>query len=143
EPAAAAQASRGPVLVAEDEDTVRKLAAKALSREGWEVVQAACGDEALALIAARTTPLAALVTDMVMPGADGEAVVRAARSRWPELPVIVTSGYAETLGGEGLGRLGVAWLAKPYTMRDLGRAATRLVGPCAAGASPDPDRAGD
>jgi two-component system cell cycle sensor histidine kinase/response regulator CckA len=127
-PKAAADPSRGTVLIAEDEDAIRRLAARALAREGWEVVQAGCGDEAIAAIAGREAPLAALVTDMVMPGADGEAVVRAARARWPELPVIVTSGYAESLGGEGLGRLNVAWLAKPYSMRDLGRATARLVG---------------
>ena len=138
QPPPAAPTGRGPVLLAEDEDAIRRLAARALAREGWEVVQAGCGEQALALIAARETPLVALVTDMVMPGADGEAVVRAARARWPDLPVIVTSGYAETLGGEGLGRLGVAWLAKPYTMRDLGRATARLVGT----GSPETDRGG-
>ena len=59
-------------------------------------------------------------------GCDG-AVGAAARARWPDLPAIVTSGYAETLGGAAPERLGVAWLAKPYTMRDLARVAQDLV----------------
>jgi two-component system cell cycle sensor histidine kinase/response regulator CckA len=124
---AGAPPARGALLLSEDEDMIRVLAAGVLAGDGWEVIQASSGDEALEVIANRQAPLAALITDMVMPGADGEAVVHAARARWPGLPVMVTSGYAESLGGEGLDRLGVAWLAKPYNMSGLVRAAARLV----------------
>jgi two-component system cell cycle sensor histidine kinase/response regulator CckA len=120
-PDASPGAGKGVVLLAEDEPGIRRLAARALARDGWQVVEAAAGDEALELIAASTAAPAALVTDMVMPGADGEAVLRAARARWPDLPVIVTSGYAETLRGQPPDALGVTWLAKPYAMRDLAR----------------------
>ena len=128
-PAAAAvpPQGRGRVLLAEDEDAIRRLAARALGRGGWQVSECATGDEALAAIAALEEAPAILITDMVMPGADGQAVLRAARARWPDLPAIVTSGYAETLGGAAPERLGVAWLAKPYTMRDLARVAQDLV----------------
>ena len=125
--ASASPPGRGHVLLAEDEDAIRRLAARALGREGWQVSALCSGDEALAAIAACAEAPAILVTDMVMPGADGRAVLRAARARWPDLPVIVTSGYAEALGAEGPERMGVAWLAKPYTMRDLAREVQRLV----------------
>jgi two-component system cell cycle sensor histidine kinase/response regulator CckA len=126
-PDAAAPTRHGSVLLAEDEPGIRTLAARALARDGWTVTEAASGDEALELIAACAEAPAALITDIVMPGADGEAVLQAARARWPALPVIVTSGYAETLRGQQPAGVGVTWLAKPYTMRELTRTVAGLV----------------
>jgi two-component system, cell cycle sensor histidine kinase and response regulator CckA len=120
-------ASRGQVLLADDEDTIRRLAARALARAGWEVLEAATGDAAIALIEGMAEPPTLLITDVVMPGADGPAVVRAARARFPDLQVMVTSGYAESLAGDDLAREKVHWMAKPYAMKDLVAEAARLV----------------
>jgi two-component system cell cycle sensor histidine kinase/response regulator CckA len=120
-------ATRGRLLLADDEDTIRRLAARALARAGWEVLEAATGDAAIALIEGMSEPPALLITDVVMPGADGPAVVRAARAKFPDLLVMVTSGYAESLAGDDLAREKVHWMAKPYAMKDLVADATRLV----------------
>lgn len=120
-------ATRGRLLLADDEDTIRRLAARALARAGWEVLEAATGDAAIALIEGMAEPPALLITDVVMPGADGPAVVRAARAKFPDLQVMVTSGYAESLAGDDLAREKVHWMAKPYAMKELVAEAARLV----------------
>mgnify|MGYP001806341880 CR=1 FL=1 len=120
-------ATRGRLLLADDEDTIRRLAARALARAGWEVLEAATGDAAIAMLQGMAEPPALLITDVVMPGADGPAVVRAARAKFPDLLVMVTSGYAESLAGDDLAREKVHWMAKPYAMKDLVAEAARLV----------------
>jgi len=68
-------------MVADDEDLVRSLLAEVLADEGFEVIEAGCGDEALALLD-QVAPLDLLVTDVHMPGgADGYEVARQARAR--------------------------------------------------------------
>lgn len=118
--------ARGKLVLADDEDVIRRLAAVALTRAGWEVIQAATGDQAIALIEAMPEPPALLISDVVMPGADGPAVVQAARRKFPALQVILTSGYAESIAGENLAREQVRWIAKPYSMKDLVAAAAEL-----------------
>jgi len=123
---------RPVVLLVDDEDAVRRLAERALSRAGWEVLSADSGESALELLRARAPDLpgiAALVSDMVMPGMDGTALVPAVRAQLgrPGLPVILVSGYAESPLRCGLEAAEVVFLAKPYSLADL-VAAVRLVG---------------
>jgi two-component system cell cycle sensor histidine kinase/response regulator CckA len=113
------------VLLVEDEEPVRRLAERTLARQGWRVLAAETGEAALALLDAETAgDLAAVVTDMVMPGMDGNALVRAVRERLrsPELPAIIVSGYAEATLRDGLETTAVTFLAKPYTLKDITRA---------------------
>jgi two-component system cell cycle sensor histidine kinase/response regulator CckA len=119
---------RGVVLLVDDEDPVRRLAERALARAGWQVLAADCGDEALALLRERqadSAPIAALVSDMVMPGMDGVALMRAVRTLCGNsfLPVVLVSGYAESplrggLSGDSAGAKAL-FLAKPYRLADL------------------------
>ena len=93
----AAACMRGLVLLVEDEPVVRRVAERALGRAGWQVLAAECGEEALALLAGDPVPpIAAIVTDLMMPGQDGTELVRAVRARLgaPALPAILVSGYA-------------------------------------------------
>jgi len=107
------------LLFVEDEDAVRDLSTRALTAAGWTVLPARSGEHALELLAEAADPPDALVSDVVMPGIDGPALVRAVRERYPAIPVILMSGYAETVAGETLASERLHFLAKPFSMRDL------------------------
>ena len=128
EPAAGtAPASREPaaakrtVLLVDDEDGVRRLAARALTKHGWTVLSADSGAAALALASETeiAESLCAIVSDVVMPGMDGPSLVRALRSRHPGLPAVLASGYAEITGLDGPTTEHTTFLAKPYTLKEL------------------------
>ena len=80
------------VLVVEDDPFVREMAVAGLEDAGFEVIEAASGGEALELLQAGIT-LDALLTDIRLPGADGWAVAKAYRERFPDLPVLYVTGY--------------------------------------------------
>jgi two-component system cell cycle sensor histidine kinase/response regulator CckA len=120
-PAPAAQHVRLALLV-EDEEPVRRLAQRALARAGWRVHAAESAEAALAamptLIESADSP-AVLVSDVVLPGMDGMALVGAVRAIWPDLPVVLVSGYTESaLRGDPLAD-GVVFLPKPYRLKEL------------------------
>ena len=108
------------VLLVDDEGPVRRLAERALSRHGWTVLSAESGEAALALLDAEPGDVAAVVTDMVMPGMDGVAFLRAlhARPGMENVPAILVSGYAEETLRRGLDST-VIFMSKPYTLKDL------------------------
>jgi two-component system cell cycle sensor histidine kinase/response regulator CckA len=88
------------VLLVDDEEMVRTLTARALTQRGWTVLACDSAESALERLRERDgkppkSPLAALVSDVVMPGMDGPALVRAVRTRHPDVPAILISGYAE------------------------------------------------
>ena len=104
------------ILLVEDETSVRLLVSRALRREGYDVVEADCGEAALALLAEdRRVDL--LVSDVVMPGLDGRHLVRLARERRPGLRALLMSGYAEHEFGTG--ELNAGFLAKPFSLAAL------------------------
>jgi CheY-like chemotaxis protein len=79
------------ILVVDDEDDVRDLVVDILQDEGYHVLAARSGSEALALLAESAVDL--LFTDLVMPGVDGLTLARSARGVRPDLKVLFTSGY--------------------------------------------------
>jgi two-component system, cell cycle sensor histidine kinase and response regulator CckA len=86
-------------------------------------VQAAdCAEAALELVEACPAPAAppaALVSDVAMPGMDGLALARRLRARWPGLPVLLLSGYAEAMLDHDLAAEGIGFLAKPFAPSEL------------------------
>jgi CheY-like chemotaxis protein len=108
------------VLLVEDEDSVRRVAAKILEGLGYEVVEAASGPDALAMTNHNAD---VLVTDVVMPGGvSGRDLVEQLRSDWPGLKVLYMSGYsADLLRGDGE-RTYPHFLQKPFTRDSLARA---------------------
>jgi len=126
-PAPAATAPAGPrhVLLVDDEAPLRRLAAVALERAGLKVTQAEDGDEALEMLEHGLLPHA-LVSDIAMPGLDGLALARAARSRRPDLPILLVSGYAEAALGTDMAADGIAFLPKPYRPAQLVEAVAAL-----------------
>jgi two-component system cell cycle sensor histidine kinase/response regulator CckA len=118
--AAGAEPSVGRVLLVEDEAPVRRLAERALTRLGYQVISAACAQDALELVDADGAPaLACVVSDVVMPGMDGPALVRALRTTRPHLPAILVSGYADAPLRAQLASEHVCFLSKPFAMADL------------------------
>lgn len=108
--------TRGTVLVVDDEDTVRKVAAAALEGAGFTVVTASDGTEALAHLQREATRFDAVLLDLTMPKLDGEDTLVALRLLSPDLPVILTSGYHEKPGIQRLVARGLAdFLPKPFT----------------------------
>jgi two-component system cell cycle sensor histidine kinase/response regulator CckA len=126
----------GTVLLVEDEPMVRTVAERALTRHGYKVVTADNGEEALDILG-RGEEFALLVSDVVMPGMDGPAMVREARKSRPELPILFISGYAEEQLRKSIDLDKVAFLPKPFSVQELAEAARRALEtkPTAAGES--------
>ncbi len=122
----AADWGQGTILLVEDEDMVRSVAQRALSRAGYTVRAAASGDEALALLAADPA-IDAVVSDVAMPGLDGPQTVRAVRERLPDVPVLFMSGYAEEHARRRIDVDNAAFLPKPFSVAQLTDAVARLL----------------
>lgn len=115
------------VLLVEDEWLIREVFAEALAESGFEVREAETGDRASALIAEASAPFSLLVTDIHMPGRrDGIEVARVFRARWPDVPVIYTTGRPDVLNGTILPGARDVLLRKPFAPFEL-LAATRRV----------------
>ncbi|MBO0711249.1 MAG: response regulator [Acetobacteraceae bacterium] len=114
------------ILIVEDEFLVRLTLVEALLDEGYQVVEAANGDEALALLQADPA-ISMLMTDVRLPGAlDGLALVRAARERRSDLPAVYMTGRPDALAGSLTpGR--DALLAKPYLPSEATMTVRRLI----------------
>jgi CheY-like chemotaxis protein len=127
---AAPARDRGVVLVAEDEESVRTLIRHMLGLLGYEVVMAADGDEALAVLRMRAGEVRLVLLDLTMPRRDGGQTLRELRQRWPDLPVLLMSSYSEAeLGPDVTGAAGGV-LQKPFSLRDLAqRLDALLAGP--------------
>lgn len=120
--------ARSVVLVADDDDRVRRLMARMLRAAGHEVVQAADGERALAILRAGVPRVDLAVLDLVMPGVDGrEAHQELLRVR-PDLPVLFVSGHTRTSTvGAFIGDGDLPYLRKPFTMDDLLAAVGKLL----------------
>lgn len=96
-PHAQAQESRGAtVLIADDEEPVRRVASRLLARSGYAVREASDGAEALRMLAAAGGEVDLLVTDIIMPEMGGLELARRVAADFPSLPILLISGYSET-----------------------------------------------
>ncbi|HEX3430072.1 MAG TPA: ATP-binding protein [Rhizomicrobium sp.] len=108
------------ILLVEDEEAVRSFAARALKLRGYQVLDAAGGEEALDLVRRHTGDIHLLITDVVMPNMDGPTLVRAVRRLRPDVAVIFMSGYAEEAfrrNDENAATL--HFLPKPFGLKQL------------------------
>jgi PAS domain S-box-containing protein len=104
------------VLLVEDEEAVRALAARALANAGHAVLEASGGDQALAILAERGDDIELLLTDVVMPGLSGRDLADQVRAAYPGMPVLFMSGYSpDDVVRRGLLYQGAAFLQKPFT----------------------------
>lgn len=112
------------VLLVDDEPAVRNLFALALRREGYHVIEAGNGAEAL-LAAAQLDAIDLVVTDIVMPVMKGPELAARLRERFPTLPFVFVSGY---LVSDDLGP-NAQMLAKPFVRQDLIKKVQDVIGP--------------
>ena len=108
------------ILVADDDDGLRQLLRLILSREGFEVFEAASGEQALALAVA--VDPAVILLDVMMPGLDGYDVCRRLKSdqRTGDVPVVFVSAAEDVMRRNDLQKLGAAaCIQKPIGPRDL------------------------
>ena len=108
------------ILVADDDDGLRQLLRLILAREGFEVFEAASGEQALAL--AVTVDPAVILLDVMMPGLDGYDVCRRLKSdqRTGDVPVVFVSAAEDVMRRNELQKLGAAaCIQKPIGPRDL------------------------
>ena len=108
----------GGVLVAEDEQTIRRLVAEVLTRSGYKVFAASNGDEALRLLEEHVGEIDLLLTDVVMPGMSGPDLARAASAVKPSLRVLFSSGYTSE-PDEAFDDPDVAFIGKPFSPQAL------------------------
>ncbi|WP_066781060.1 response regulator [Sphingomonas sp. CCH5-D11] len=117
----------GTVLLVEDEDMVRAVAERALTRQGYTVLTAENGEVALELIEKNPRP-DLLVSDVVMPAMDGPTMARRIRLRYPDLPILFMSGYAEEQLRRSIDLENVAFIPKPFSVQQLAEAARDAFG---------------
>jgi PAS domain S-box-containing protein len=121
-PVPVAEALRGTetVLVVEDQPEVRKLTLSMLESQGYRLLEAANGGEALLLCEQYPEPIHLLVTDVVMPGMTGRELARLLMALRPSLKTLYTSGYpANAIAHEGVLDAGIAYLPKPFSPAQL------------------------
>ncbi|PZO04290.1 MAG: hybrid sensor histidine kinase/response regulator [Alphaproteobacteria bacterium] len=110
----------GRILFVEDESAVRIIAAKLLRQRGYEVIEAADGEEALALAEEWAGQIDMLISDVIMPGLDGPSLLKKARPFLGDAPVMFISGYAESDFSDLLqDEAGVSFLPKPLDIKTL------------------------
>jgi two-component system cell cycle sensor histidine kinase/response regulator CckA len=112
------------ILLVDDEDAIRRLASRVLTRAGWSVTEA---DSAEAALEGDLSDLDCVVSDVAMPGLDGPGLVRALRLQHPKLPAILMSGYADATQRRALAAEDIAFLPKPFAMADLTAAVRHAV----------------
>lgn len=111
------------LLVVDDEPAVRSVTAKILRNLGYEVLEAADAEEALAIAGARLDAIDLLVTDVVMPGQSGPHLAAELARRKPGLAAIVVTGFGpEIVARERIVPPGAIVLHKPFSLHELSRA---------------------
>ena len=110
------------ILLVEDTFEVRNLARQVLERQGYTLLEAGDGQQALALAASHAGPIHLLLTDVIMPGMSGKALSEELVQSHPDARVLYMSGYTDnTIEHHGVLGKSTAFLQKPFNAIDLAR----------------------
>jgi CheY-like chemotaxis protein len=121
--------TRGTILVADDEPSVREFIGAVLHRAGYRVLAAADGREALAIFDREKGEIDGLVLDVVMPVMGANELLPELRARRPSLKILLTSGYTETEARRlSAAYPGTAFIQKPYTEQQIIKALQDVMG---------------
>jgi signal transduction histidine kinase len=121
-PAERATASVATVLVADDDEVVRKLVRTTLSRRGYEVLEARDGRDALRVLADYPSLPSVVILDLAMRVASGDEILPILKERYPAVKIVVSSSYPEQVLQEGSQSDSVAaFLQKPYSVTELAK----------------------
>jgi two-component system cell cycle sensor histidine kinase/response regulator CckA len=118
----------GTILLVEDEDMVRVIAERTLTLQGYKVICARDGEEALGLLDMHGD-IDLLLTDVVMPSMDGPRLGKEVRSKRPGLPIVFMSGYAEESLRQEISLENVNFLPKPFSVQQLAQAVQKALSP--------------
>jgi PAS domain S-box-containing protein len=110
------------VLLVEDEEEVRNLAVLILRKQGYRVLDAIQGGDALLICEKHPGPIHLMVTDVVMPGMAGPELALRLKSLHPEMKVLFMSGYSDdAIVHHGVISKGAEFIQKPFTLDGLAR----------------------
>ncbi|MFN0264879.1 response regulator [Tepidamorphus sp. 3E244] len=110
------------IVLVEDDDSVRSFVARALERDGHEVTTAMDGGEGLDVLRERAHATDLLLTDIQMPVMDGIALALNVAREWPDLPIVLMTGYAhQRERAHGLESLICDVIQKPFTLAEISK----------------------
>ena len=113
------------VLIADDEDSVRALVARAIAMDGHNVVTAEDGAEALEILERESGAFDLLLTDIQMPVMDGIALALTAARDFPDLTILLMTGFADQRErASGLNAIVHDVVTKPFSVNDIRTAVT-------------------
>jgi CheY-like chemotaxis protein len=122
--------TRETLLVVDDEEMVRRLAARMLVTHGYRVLEARSGQEAVRLLRRGAHRIDGVLTDVAMPGIGGRELGETIARCWPQIRVLYMSGFAvNRMVNEGALDPSVPFIQKPFTSEQLGRRVRELLTP--------------
>ncbi|WP_456432193.1 ATP-binding protein [Thermosulfuriphilus sp.] len=108
------------ILVVEDEEWVRNLIVEVLTAQGYQVLSAEDGHQALMLAENHSGPIHLIVSDIVMPGLKGPELVKKLRQTRPDMAALLISGYPkDSFNLEAMGLSRISFLPKPFVTKDF------------------------
>ncbi len=107
------------ILLVEDNSTILELTRDALVNQGYRVMAASDGNEAIRLAQEQSQKIDLLLTDLVLPDLGGESLAVRLRTVYPNLKIIISSGYATDAFSLNMDIPHIGFLAKPYTIDEL------------------------
>jgi two-component system cell cycle sensor histidine kinase/response regulator CckA len=133
----------GVILLAEDDPAVRQFARRSLEAAGYTVLAASGAEKAIHASENWSAAVEVLVTDIVMPGMQGDELALRIRASRPGIGIVLMSGYTDHALGDGT-KLGVVeFLNKPFTIAALTNAVGRAIDASRAGVDTEADRPAD
>ena len=116
----ASDVSELPILVVDDDAGPRRVVRRLLEREGHQVMTAESAAEALSQLELHEGRVSGVISDYLMPGMSGMELLARIRTQWPELPVVLVSGFtSDDVTGIALRDLRAHFLPKPFTRDEL------------------------
>ena len=117
----------GTILVVEDEETLRQAICESLVVQGYQVLDAPHGEQALSVIASHSGTIDLLLTDAVMPGISGIDLIKRVQPSHPSMKLILMSGYANAVVEGGGAGGDITFLQKPFAQAELGQIVRKLL----------------
>jgi DNA-binding response OmpR family regulator len=133
-------ANQARILVVDDEPTVCKSVTKVLERKGYKVAEALCVSSALDILE-QGNVYDLIILDLMMPQTGGIELLKIARERWSETPILIITGYASIASAVETMKLGaVGYLPKPFTPDELAQAVEDIMTEAPPESMEDSDR---
>jgi two-component system cell cycle sensor histidine kinase/response regulator CckA len=117
------------ILIVDDEDQIRDITSAILSRNGYRVLIAGDGSEAVALFASRSSEISLVVTDMSMPNLDGAILANIVQHLNPAVKILAMSGLSSSGGESKMRQITGSFLFKPFKVEALLQAVNKLLHP--------------